>query len=87
MDERMVRQTRRGACWYSRPEHRPAMGDCPRACHGPVASSERAGDGTQLVYCDAHANWRRRTSRLPLVRRMRPGEEAESPSTSTPGTR
>jgi hypothetical protein len=40
-----------------------------------VIYSERAGNGDQLVYCDTHAYWRRKTTRLPLMRRMRPGEQ------------
>jgi hypothetical protein len=39
-----------------------------------VIYSERAGNGDQHVYCDTHAYLRRKTIRLPLVRRMRPGE-------------
>ena len=66
--------TATGDCWYSGPEHRPAVGGCPPSCSGPVIYSERAGNGDQLLYCEAHAYWRRRTIRLPLVRRMRPGE-------------
>jgi hypothetical protein len=64
-----------GDCWYSGPEHRPAVGGCPPSCSGPVLYSERAGNGDQLLYCEAHAYWRRKTIRLPLVRRMRPGEQ------------
>jgi hypothetical protein len=73
-----------GTCWYSHQERRPAFGGCPRVCNGPVVYTERAADGTQLVYCDAHAYWRRRTSRLPLVRHMRPDEQAEPASVATP---
>jgi hypothetical protein len=65
---------RAAGCWYGDPAHRPAVGWCPSSCHGPVTHSERTGQGDQLVYCEAHAHWRRRTIRLPLVRRMRPGE-------------
>lgn len=66
-----------GHCWYRDPEHRPAVGGCPRACSGPVSFSERAANGDKLVYCEVHASWRRRALRVPLVRRMRPGEQAE----------
>jgi hypothetical protein len=48
-----------------------------------VTYSERAGNGDQLLYCEAHASWRRRTARLPLVRRMRPGEQAAPPPPSS----
>ena len=41
--------------------------------------SELAGNGDQHLYCDTHAYWRRKTIRLPLVRRMRPGEASTSP--------
>jgi hypothetical protein len=67
--------TASGDCWYSGPEHQPAVGGCPPSCSGPVLYSERAGNGDQLLYCEAHAYWRRKTIRLPLVRRMRPGEQ------------
>jgi hypothetical protein len=40
-----------------------------------VLFSERAGNGDQLVYCEAHAYWRRKTIGLPLVRRMSPDEQ------------
>lgn len=61
-------------CWYHDPGHRPTIGWCPASCNGPVTHAERAGDGDQLVYCEAHAYWRRKTVRLPLVWRMRPSE-------------
>jgi hypothetical protein len=61
-------------CWYADPHHRPAIGWCPQSCNGPPTHSELAGNGDRLVYCEAHAYWRRKTIRLPLVRRMRPGE-------------
>lgn len=64
-------------CWYSIPEHRPAIGWCPETCNGPPSHTERASDGEQLLYCEAHAYWRRRTVRLRLVRRMRPDEVPE----------
>ncbi|HEV7760153.1 MAG TPA: hypothetical protein VGO78_14225 [Acidimicrobiales bacterium] len=63
------------SCWYRDPEHQPAVGWCPRSCNGPVLFSERAGNGDQLVYCEAHAYWRRKTIGLPLVRRMSPDEQ------------
>jgi hypothetical protein len=50
-----------------------------------VIFSERTSNGDQHVYCDTHAYWRRKTIRLPLVRRMRPGEQA-SPSRNRSGT-
>lgn len=74
-----------GDCWYRDPEHRPAVGGCPPSCSGPVICSERAGNGEQLLYCEAHGDWRRRTARLPLVRRIRPGEQAGSPSADDTG--
>lgn len=61
-------------CWYHDPGHRPTIGWCPASCNGPVTHGERTGDGDQLVYCEAHAYWRRKTVRLPLVWRMRPSE-------------
>jgi hypothetical protein len=67
--------TEPGACWYSDRGHQPRLGSCPRSCSGAVIYSERTGNGDQHVYCDTHAYWRRKTSRLPLVRRMRPGEQ------------
>jgi hypothetical protein len=69
-------------CWYYDPEHRPALGGCPPSCIGPVIYSERAGNGDQRLYCEAHGTWRRRTIRLPLVRRMRPGEQPAARSVS-----
>jgi hypothetical protein len=62
--------TRPVGCWYGDPQHQPRMGWCPPSCNGPVTHSERAGNGDQHVYCEAHAYWRRKTIRLPLVRRM-----------------
>jgi hypothetical protein len=64
----------RAKCWYGYPEHQPGMGWCPPSCHGPVTHSERTGEGDKLVYCERHAYWRRKRSRLPLIRRMRVGE-------------
>jgi hypothetical protein len=43
-----------------------------------VIYSERARNGDQRVYCDTHGDWRRRAIRLPLVRRMQPGEAPSS---------
>jgi hypothetical protein len=65
------------------------MGWCPLSCHGPLTHSERAANGDQHVYCEAHAYWRRKTIRLPLVRRMRPGERpdrSDPASAATPRT-
>jgi hypothetical protein len=64
-------------CWYGDPQHQPRMGWCPLSCDGPATHSERAGNGDQHVYCEAHAHWRRKTIHLPLVRRMRPGERPD----------
>ena len=64
-------------CWYRDRQHRPAIGWCPESCNGPVTHTERAADGEQLLYCEAHAYWRRKTIGLPLVRRMRSGEQPE----------
>lgn len=50
------------------------VGWCPGTCNGPVTHSERVDGGVQHVYCEAHAYWRRKTIRLPLVRRLRTGE-------------
>lgn len=66
-------------CWYADPLHRPSVGWCPALCSGPATHSERTGRGDQHVYCEAHANWRRRTIRLPLVRRLAPGEQPLAP--------
>jgi hypothetical protein len=77
-------------CWYGDPQHQPRMGWCPLSCNSPVTYSERAGNGDQHVYCDAHAHWRRKTIRLPLVRRLRLGERpnpADPASAATPGAR
>jgi hypothetical protein len=60
--------------WSFLTNHQPALGWYPRSCRGPVTRSERTGNGDQLVYCDVHACWRRKTIRLPLVWRMRPGD-------------
>jgi hypothetical protein len=68
-------------CWYADPAHRPAVSWCPPACRGPVTHSERAGDGALLLYCEVHAYWRRKTIRLPLVRRIPPGSQPLSPGT------
>lgn len=72
-------------CWYGDPQHQPRMGWCPLLCNSPVTHSERAGNGDQHVYCEAHAHWRRKTIRLPLVRRLRLGELANpsDPATAT----
>ena len=78
--------TRPGVCWYGDPEHQPMLGWCPRSCTGAVIYSERTGNGDQHVYCDAHGNWRRKTIRLPLVRRMQPGEQPSPPPTTPNGT-
>lgn len=67
--------TRTAGCWYAEPAHRPTIGWCPSACNRQVTHSERASNGDKLTYCEAHAYWRRKTIRLPLVRRMRPGEQ------------
>jgi hypothetical protein len=55
-------------CCYRDPVHRPAVGWRPTSCNGPVTHAERAVDGDELVYCEAHAYGRRTTIRLPLVR-------------------
>lgn len=78
--------TRSADCWYADPALRPTIGWYPSACNGPVTHSERAGNGDKLVYCEAHAYWRRKTISLRLVRRMRPGEH-QPPTTTDPGTR
>ena len=67
------------ACWYRDPKHRPAIGWCPASCNGTVTYSERTADGHKLLYCEAHAYWRRKTIGMPTVRRIRPGEPLESP--------
>ena len=59
-------------CWYLKREHRPAIGWCPSVCNGPPTHSERTSTGDEHVYCEAHAYWRRKTIRLPLVRRLTP---------------
>jgi hypothetical protein len=64
-------------CWYRDPVHRPAVGWRPTSCNGPVTHAECAVDGDELVYCEAHAYGRGTTIRLPLVRRMRVGEQPE----------
>ena len=74
--------TRPSICWYRAAEHQPTIGWCPPTCNGPVTHSERAGNGDKLLYCEGHASWRAKTIRLPLVRRLRPGE----PLTTTPTT-
>lgn len=61
-------------CWYGDPAHRPTIGWCPQSCNGPATHSERAGNGDQLFYCEAHAYWRPKTINLPLVWRIHPGE-------------
>ena len=73
-------------CWYGDPQHQPRMGWCPLSCDGPATHSERAGNGDQHIYCEAHAHWRRKTIRLPLVRRLALGERPD-PSASLPGPR
>jgi hypothetical protein len=67
-------------CWYSVAEHRPAVGWCPTRCSGPATHAERLHDGVQRLYCETHADWRRRTARVPLVRRMRRDEIPETPA-------
>jgi hypothetical protein len=59
---------------------RPKCRWCPLSCHGPATHSERAGNGDQHDYCEAHAHRRRKTIRLPLVRRLRPGERPNPPT-------
>jgi hypothetical protein len=66
--------TRPVDCWYRDPGHQPTIGWCPASCNGQVTHSELVGNGERRVYCEAHAYWRRKTIRLPLVRRLRPGE-------------
>ncbi len=76
-------------CWYGDPQHQPRMGWCPPSCNGPATHSERAGNGDQHAYCEAHAHWRRKTIRLPLVRRLRLGERPDPSypaAAATPGT-
>jgi hypothetical protein len=73
-------------CWYGDAQHQPRMGWCPPSCTGPATHSERAGNGDQHVYCEAHAHWRRKTIRLPLVRRLRLGERPNR-SAPLPGSR
>jgi hypothetical protein len=63
-------RTAGAGCWYADPGHRPTVGWCPSTCTGLITHSERAGNGDKLLYCEAHAYWRRKTIRLPLVRRM-----------------
>jgi hypothetical protein len=72
--------TRPVGCWYEDPQHQPRLGWCPPSCNGPVTHSERAGNGDQHVYCEAHGHWRRETIRLPLVRRLRLGERPNPPT-------
>jgi len=61
-------------CWYRDRAHRPRLGWCPDACHGPATYAERLGNGDEHVYCETHAHWRRQTIRLPtLVWRMPSG--------------
>lgn len=65
-------------CWYRDPAHRPRVGWCPSTCHGPVTHAERLGNGDEHAYCETHAQWRRRTIRLPtLVRRLQPGVQPD----------
>jgi hypothetical protein len=75
----MADTTSSAACWYRDPKHRPTIGWCPADCNGPNAYSERAGDGSKRLYCEAHAYWRRKTIGMPIVRRMRVDEPLESP--------
>jgi hypothetical protein len=59
------------SCWYAEATHRPSIGSCPAACHGPATFAERVAAGHQHTYCDTHAVWRRQTSRLPsMVHRL-----------------
>lgn len=48
-----------GTCWYADESHRPTIGRCPDACNGEPTHGERRANGEQLVYCEAHAFWRR----------------------------
>lgn len=61
-------------CWYRDPGRQPKVGWRPSTCNGAMTHSEIAGKGEWRLYCEAHAYWRGKTIRLPLVRRMRPGE-------------
>jgi hypothetical protein len=74
--------TRPSICWYRNPKHQPTIGWCPSTCNGPVTHSERADNGDKLLYCEAHAYWRTKTIRLPIVRRLQPG----GPLQTTPTT-
>jgi hypothetical protein len=74
--------TQPSLCWYRDPKHQPTVGWCPPTCNGPVTHSERAGNGDKLLYCEAHAYWRIRTIRLPLVRPLQPGEPLQSTTTA-----
>ena len=65
------------------------MGWCSPSCNGPVTHSERTGNGDLHVYCEVHAYWRRRTIRLPLVRRLRLDERpnpSDPAAAATPRT-
>ena len=64
--------TEAATCWYRDPAHRPPLGWCPATCHGLVAFAERVGGGEQHTYCEAHGDWRRRTTHLPTVVRRLP---------------
>jgi hypothetical protein len=55
------------ACWYVEPQHRPRIGAGPTGCTGPSTHAERVGGGRKRTYCDAHAAWRRATTRLPTM--------------------
>ena len=59
-------------CWYREAAHRPPLGWCPATCHGLVAFAERVGGGEQHTYCEAHGDWRRRTTHIPTVVRRLP---------------
>lgn len=65
-------------CWYGDPGRRPTIGWCPQSCNGAPTHSERGSDGRKLLYCEAHAYWRRKTIGLPLVRRIQPGEAPDT---------
>jgi hypothetical protein len=41
----------------------------------PTDNGSSISNGDKLTYCEAHAYWRRKTIRLPLLRRMRPDEQ------------
>jgi hypothetical protein len=67
-------RTQSTVCWYADPARRPSLGRCPATCNGAPTHAERRADGSQRLYCEAHAYWRASEVGRHHLRALRPGE-------------